>query len=197
LHAKDTVGRSVLCVSDLKRETGAIVAAARQPYVLVVDDDPALLQALSDTIALRFPDTVVDSCQSVQEALDRLPEHHYDVVITDLVMPGDSGLRLMEEMLRRHLTPAVMLITGHLNPAGYSHLGEAFTFLRKPIDRDDFTRSLRNAIRFGMARRRHAGAERRIELIEERAQQIEELRVAIADMKQKLVAEIQQRRSNS
>jgi DNA-binding NtrC family response regulator len=158
------------------------------PRILLVDDDPALLQALPETIHLRFSDAVVDTALSVQDARVLLRQHDYDVVITDLVMPEESGLRLMEEMLQLRLTSAVMLITAHLNPEGYSHLGDAFTFVRKPIDREFFARSLRNAIRFGLARRRLARSERRTEMLEQQGQQLEELRAAIEDMNEKLTA---------
>jgi DNA-binding NtrC family response regulator len=155
---------------------------------LLVDDDPALLQALPDTIRLRFPDALVDTALSVKVARGLLHTHQYEVVITDLVMPEESGLRLMEEIVKLGLTPAVILLTAHLNPEGYSHLGKAFTFIRKPIDREYFIRSLHNAIRFGSAARRVANSERRLEIIEERAQQAEELQIAIAEMKAKISA---------
>jgi DNA-binding NtrC family response regulator len=161
---------------------------AAHPRILLVDDDPALLQALSDTIRLRFTDAVVHTVLSVQDAREQFRRNEYDVVITDLVMPGESGLRLMEELLKVNLTPAVVLISGHLNPSGYGHLGNAFTYLRKPIDRDEFTNSLRKAIRFGIARRRIASNVRRTAALEEQAQQLKELRVAIAEIQEKITA---------
>lgn len=158
------------------------------PRILLVDDDPPLLQALPDTIRLRFPDALVDTALSVRDARALLHENDYDVVITDLVMPEESGLRLMEEIVKLRLPPAVMLVTAHLNPEGYSHLGKAFTFVCKPIDREHFTCSLRAAIQFGMARRQVVESGRRLETLAEGTQQLAELVFAIAEMKAKITA---------
>ena len=58
----------------------------KQPRVLVVDDDPALLQALPEALQLRMARVTVDTADSALAALDRLAARDYDAIITDIKM---------------------------------------------------------------------------------------------------------------
>src|SRR5205814_6752249 len=116
--------------------------------VLIVDDDVALLQALPETVRLRMDGVVVDTADSGAVALDRVDARDYDVIVTDIKMPGMDGLELLAEIrMHRPDTPTLM-ITGH----GEHDLvvralrGGAYDFIQKPIDRDYFVASLRRAI---------------------------------------------------
>ncbi|MBV9328228.1 MAG: response regulator [Chloroflexi bacterium] len=55
--------------------------------VLIVDDDAALLQALSETLHLRMPGMDVETSESAPAALDRLRATDYDAVVADIKMP--------------------------------------------------------------------------------------------------------------
>src|SRR2546423_435617 len=121
-------------------------AAAR---VLIVDDDPALLQALPETLRLRMSGVTVDTADSAVAALERITERDYDAIVADIKMPGMDGLTLLAEILaRRPDTPTVM-ITGH---GEYDLALEclrrgAYDYIQKPIDRDRFVASLHEAIK--------------------------------------------------
>src|SRR5919197_2316043 len=82
-------------------------------HVLVVDDDPALLEALSEALHLRMERVAVDTCESASAALDRLAARDYDAIVADIKMPGMDGLELLARI--RELKPDVptVLITGH------------------------------------------------------------------------------------
>ncbi len=67
-------------------------------YVLIVDDDPALLQALPQTLYLRIPGVKVDTCDSAWEALKQIQEHDYDAIVSDIKMPGMDGLALLTKI---------------------------------------------------------------------------------------------------
>jgi DNA-binding NtrC family response regulator len=163
--------------------------------ILVVDDDPALLRALPDTIRLRFSDAVVETAPSAEAGLELVRKEPYDVIITDLVMPGQSGVWLMDEMLKLQLTPAVILMTAHLNPIGYSQKGGAFSFVRKPIDRQEFLRSLQSAIQFGQTRRRIATNDSRSAGLDLRAQELTRIRKKIQEMQKQVQSMLDQRYS--
>lgn len=60
--------------------------------ILMVDDDPALLEALPETVRLRIPHAVVESADSAGAALERVATFDPDVIVTDLVMPGMTGI---------------------------------------------------------------------------------------------------------
>src|SRR5204863_9501817 len=122
--------------------------AMNQPRVLIVDDDPALLQALPEALRLRMNGVTVDTADSATAALQRIAALDYDAIVTDIKMPGMDGFALLAEIrLRRPDTPTLM-ITGHGEHAlAVGALrGGAYDFIQKPIAREYFVASLRRAI---------------------------------------------------
>src|SRR5437870_1483845 len=119
-----------------------------QPRVLIVDDDLALLQALSEALRLRVGEVTVDTADSGAAALDRITAVDYDAIVTDIKMPGMDGLELLAEIRTQRPDTPTLMITGH----GEHDLvvqalrSGAYDFIPKPIDRDYFVASLRRAI---------------------------------------------------
>ena len=117
--------------------------------VLIVDDDPALLQALPETLRLRMGGVTVETADSATAALDRIAGRDYDAIVTDIKMPGMDGLELLAEIRSRRPDTPTLIITGH----GENELvvralrGGASDFIQKPIDRDYFVAALYRAIR--------------------------------------------------
>jgi FixJ family two-component response regulator len=116
--------------------------------VLLVDDDVALRQALSETIALRMSTVEVEAVGSAQEALARLQEHTYGAIVSDIKMPGMDGLALLAQVQERHTATPLLLITGHSDHqlAIRALRGGAYDYILKPIDRDDFIAALHRAL---------------------------------------------------
>jgi DNA-binding response OmpR family regulator/anti-sigma regulatory factor (Ser/Thr protein kinase) len=144
--------------------------------VLIVDDDPALLQALPETLRLRMPDTVVDTADSAAAALERIGSADYDAIVSDIKMPGEDGLTLLGHIREIRPDTPTLVITGHgeHDLAIQSLRGGAFDYIQKPIDREYFIASLDRAIQVRRLRRqivlqqqalkRHASAlEQRVE----------------------------------
>ena len=117
-------------------------------HVLIVDDDPALLQALPETLRLRMNGVTVDTADSAAAALDRIGARDYDAIVADIRMPGMDGLTLLAEILGRRPDTPTLMITGHgeYDLALRSLRGGAYDFIQKPIDRDRFAASLHRAI---------------------------------------------------
>jgi FixJ family two-component response regulator len=117
--------------------------------ILIVDDDPALLTALSGALKLRMADLDVETCDSALAAVKKITQTEYDAVVTDIKMPGMDGLALLKEI--RTLRPELptLLITGHgqHDLAVQALRGGAFDFIQKPIDREYVVASLSRAIR--------------------------------------------------
>src|ERR687894_2876825 len=113
--------------------------------VLIVDDDPALLEALPETLRLRMGGVTVETADSAAAALDRIADRDYDAIVTDIKMPGMDGLELLAEIRTRRPDTPTLMITGH----GENDLvvralrGGASDFIHKPIDRDYIVASLR------------------------------------------------------
>ncbi len=118
--------------------------------ILVVDDEAVVLGAVSK--ALRKTDYLIDTVQSADEALKLLAESSYDVVLTDLMMPGISGLGLMQRMRDMGAAAKTIMITGY--PAVKSALRAkqlgAFEYVTKPFTRQELLSVVVRALRRGV-----------------------------------------------
>jgi excisionase family DNA binding protein len=90
-------------------------AAGGRPRVLVVDDEATIRDLLSKTLALAEYD--VDMAADGRTALERLRIIPYDLLITDLKMPGVDGLTVIREARRLKTDLPVIIITGFSNEA--------------------------------------------------------------------------------
>ena len=93
--------------------SGACSAAAPptgRPRVLVVDDEASIRDLLSKTLALAEYD--VDLAPDGRSALDRLRITPYDLLITDVIMPGLDGLSLAIKVAERCPKLRVLVMTG-------------------------------------------------------------------------------------
>jgi DNA-binding NtrC family response regulator len=117
--------------------------------VLIVDDDPALLEALPQALRLRMGGVTVETADSAAAALERIAVQDYDAIVTDIKMPGMDGLALLAEIRTRRPDTPTLIITGHGENALVVHAlrGGACDFIQKPIDRDYFVGALYRAIR--------------------------------------------------
>jgi signal transduction histidine kinase len=116
--------------------------------ILIVDDDPALLEALPENIRNRIGDIEVDTADSGRRALTLIAEVDYDAIVTDIKMPELDGLSLLEKARQLRPDTPTLLITGHgeRDLAVRALRGGAYDFIEKPIDRDHFIASLGRAI---------------------------------------------------
>src|SRR5438067_5334199 len=90
-------------------------AADARPRVLVVDDEASIRDLLAKTLALAEYD--VDLAPDGRTALERLRVIPYDLLITDLKMPGVDGLTVIREARRLKADLPVIIITGYSNEA--------------------------------------------------------------------------------
>ncbi len=139
----------------------AAVSATRTPIsVLLVDDDPALLRAVAR--ALRDPELEILTAASAPEALEILRKRPIDVLVSDIDMPGVSGLELIA-MVRREFPATVrMLLTGAATSDRAIEAineGEVARFLVKPFERDLF-RAVLLGVRERIERGRNEALER-------------------------------------
>ena len=90
-------------------------AAFSRARVLVVDDEDAIRDLLSRTLALA--DYEVDSAPDGRTAIDRMRIIDYDLLITDLRMPGVDGLSVIREARRLNADIPIIIVTGHSSEA--------------------------------------------------------------------------------
>jgi len=124
--------------------------------VLIVDDDPALLQALPKALKLRMGGLTAETADSAAAAIQRIAAQDYDAIVTDIKMPGMDGLKLLAEVRARRPDTPTLIITGHGdNELVVQALRDgAWDFIQKPIDRDYFVLALFRAIRVHVQNRR-------------------------------------------
>jgi len=117
-----------------------------QSRVLVVDDDPTICELL--TAKLRFSGFRSQFCTDGQDALNLLSKEAYDAIISDLNMPGVSGLELLEATRRLAPHTAFLMATGENDVSvGVAALKQgAADYLLKPFQLEAVMVSLRRAL---------------------------------------------------
>ena len=115
--------------------------------VLVVDDEPDLLDVLG--ALLTDAGWQVDTAPNGRAALRLVDGHRYEVVLSDIDMPGMNGLELLREIRARDLDVPVLLITGHprVDTAVEALENGALRYLRKPIRERDLAAAVEDAAR--------------------------------------------------
>ncbi|GCF08801.1 ATP-binding response regulator [Dictyobacter arantiisoli] len=137
-----------------------------EAYILIVDDDTALLQALPQALHLRLPGTKVDTSDSALNALEMIQTHDYDAIVSDIKMPGMDGLALLQHIQKYRPDTPTLLITGHGDHslAIQALRGGAYDFIQKPIDREYFVAALRRATQHRQLRRKVLEQQQALEL---------------------------------
>ena len=83
--------------------------------ILVVDDNARARESVADI--LRHAGHSARCCASAAEALSRKDLSEYDLIITDLRMPGMTGLDFIRELESRHLDAQIIMVTAHASVA--------------------------------------------------------------------------------
>src|SRR5215472_9201127 len=118
------------------------------PHILIVDDDPALLQALPEALRLRLGEVNVETYDSGSAALARIATTEFDAIISDIKMPEMDGLALLARIKELQPATPTLLITGHGDHdlAVQALRGGAYDFVQKPIEQEYFIASLHRAV---------------------------------------------------
>src|SRR5258705_5052716 len=115
--------------------------------ILVVDDEPVVQDAVR--WLLRSQGYDVDTARNGEEALSRIAHQEFDVVVSDIKMPGLNGLDVLERSRALKPNLSVILMTGYasLETAIEALRLGASDYLRKPFELDDLTLSVERALR--------------------------------------------------
>ena len=119
----------------------------RKAHLLLVDDDPNTLASLSRAFRLAGHEATV--CDNPVRALELLRTETFDLILSDVVMPGKSGLELLEDLKNAGVKTPVVLISGQANiemAVKATKLG-ALDFLEKPLSTDKLLLTVDNALR--------------------------------------------------
>ncbi|WP_248805675.1 nitrogen regulation protein NR(I) [Pseudomonas sp. MWU13-2100] len=110
---------------------------SRSETVWIVDDDRSIRWVLEK--ALQQEGMTTQSFDSADGVMSRLVRQQPDVIISDIRMPGASGLDLLARIREQHPRLPVIIMTAHsdLDSAVASYQGGAFEYLPKPFDVDE------------------------------------------------------------
>ncbi|HKP86613.1 MAG TPA: HD domain-containing phosphohydrolase [Blastocatellia bacterium] len=128
--------------------SGAALSFGRErpAKVLIIDDEPNVLSVLDALLSDQYE---CQTATSAIEALEHLKKETYDLVLSDIVMPGMSGLELLEEINRRGRETIVILISGNLNiqSAIEAMRRGAYDYVTKPFNLSDVETAVERALR--------------------------------------------------
>jgi len=115
------------------------------PRILIVDDDPGQRSLLDSFLRGQHFATVL--ADSGQRALELLPEGQFDMMISDVRMPGLTGLETLRLVRQQFPTLPVLLVTAYadIREAVVAMRDGALNYLAKPIDLDELLATVRQA----------------------------------------------------
>ena len=113
--------------------------------ILVVDDDEVIRDTLYELLSQQY---LCQTAETAEQALARLEVATYDVVLTDISMPGLSGLELLGHVRQKYPDTPVIIISGisdKEHAQGLIRLG-AFEYLLKPFRLEVVEKSVKRAL---------------------------------------------------
>ena len=136
--------------------------------ILVVDDDPVVGTSFNRVLSQKG--YVVVTARDGHEALNKLQDGEYDVVFTDIRMPGMDGLELAERVRARRAWTPVVIVTGYGTEDNESRARAAgvSAFLHKPLSPEMIEECAREAIARPVPAIAPAEIARTIETVQER-----------------------------
>jgi EAL domain-containing protein (putative c-di-GMP-specific phosphodiesterase class I) len=141
--------------SDVERK-----GEATKAWVLLVDDEPELLRGVCR--GLKLQGYSVTEARNGEEAVQHLSRRAFDVVVSDIVMPGMDGIHLLREIRQHDLHVPVVLMTGApaVSTAVQALEYGAFHYLTKPVEPEALDQIVQKAVRMHrMARVKQQAAE--------------------------------------
>ncbi len=114
--------------------------------LLIVEDEDTLCQSLQRVLSKEG--YVVDIADSAETAFKLLESKSYDLIITDIILPGISGIELLTKYRKTNPAQKVIIITAYasLVTAVEAIKAGACDFIIKPLMHDEMKRVVRNAI---------------------------------------------------
>ncbi len=135
---------------------------AQKAHLLIVDDEANTLASLSRAFRLEGHEATV--CDNANKALELAKSQSFDLILSDVVMPGKDGLTLLEELKAQGVPAPVVMMSGqaHIEMAVRATRLGALDFLEKPISTEKLLLTVENALKLGRLERENRDLERRL-----------------------------------
>jgi two-component system nitrogen regulation response regulator NtrX len=131
-------------------------------HILVIDDDANTLASLARAFRLAGHEATV--CDNAARALDLARAEHFDLILSDVVMPGRDGIRLLEDLKSMGVTSPAVMMSGQATiemAVRATRLG-ASDFLEKPISTEKLLLTVDNALRLKRLEEENRDLKRRL-----------------------------------
>src|SRR5215831_2548177 len=140
------------------------MSLAKAPRILIVDDDAGQRSLLDSFLKSQGFETV--PVDSGEQALERLRQERFNMMISDVRMPGISGLETLRRARQEHSVLPVLLVTAYadVRDAVGAMRDGALNYLAKPIDLDELAATVRQATGLSKAAPLKFSAERQLPL---------------------------------
>jgi len=119
----------------------------RKAHLLLIDDDPNTLASLARAFRLAGHEATV--CDNASRAVELVRDERFDLILSDVVMPGKSGMELLEDLKKGGVQTPIVLISGQANiemAVKATRLG-VLDFLEKPLSTDKLLLTVENALK--------------------------------------------------
>jgi DNA-binding NtrC family response regulator len=135
---------------------------AQKAHLLIVDDEANTLASLSRAFRLEGHEAVV--CDNANKALELAKLQSFDLILSDVVMPGKDGLALLEELKAQGVLAPVVMMSGqaHIEMAVRATRLGALDFLEKPISTEKLLLTVENALKLGRLERENRDLKHRL-----------------------------------
>jgi DNA-binding NtrC family response regulator len=139
-----------------------VLIVAQKAHLLIVDDEANTLASLSRAFRLEGHEATV--CDNAARALELAKAQAFDLILSDVVMPGKDGLTLLEELKAQGVSTPVVMMSGqaHIEMAVRATRLGALDFLEKPISTEKLLLTVENALKLGRLERENRDLERRL-----------------------------------
>lgn len=133
--------------------------------ILVVDDEPDMIKLLSMILREKTPYQITATNNPV-EAIELVRKESFDVVITDLKMPGFDGLQLLEEVKKKDEDVPVIIITayGTIDAATEALQKGGFDFITKPFKKEQILFTIEKALKWLKLQRENKALREKLKL---------------------------------
>ncbi|MGH9866003.1 MAG: sigma-54-dependent transcriptional regulator [Candidatus Acidiferrales bacterium] len=131
-------------------------------HILIIDDDANTLASLSRAFRLSGHEATV--CDNAARALELARNGHFDLILSDVVMPGKDGIALLEEMKNLGVASPVVMMSGQATiemAVRATRLGAA-DFLEKPISTEKLLLTVENALKLARLEEENRDLRRRV-----------------------------------
>ena len=108
---------------------------APKTRILFVDDEPQILRLLELMLKPLLNEWDMEFARSGQEALERMRKQPFDILVSDMRMPGMTGVELLNEVMRRHPRTVRVILSGYADQETvHQSIGVTHMYLSKPVE---------------------------------------------------------------